>query len=476
MDQLLARTSSGGTTAWYLPDKLGSVRDIVSTTGTELDHIAYDSFGNIVTETNAANGDRFKFAGMQFDSASSLYFDRREVVHRERGRFVSLDPTGFSAGDTDLYRYAGNDASNAVDPTGLSFSQSVSDYWHYLTNPGDMDPDLQSAHNAAMTTLERDDVFDDRDGRGSWRVCVRRLNSAVGAAFYGITSMINGGADLEVQILKGAVAGGRLGFVYCPFTGLDVLPMRAGRRLLRLLCAGLHPDARRRQGDPEYPARRPRDIEPRRRSRGRCGSRVVEEVFENYLPTLDLRVNGRTIRTTAEHPFWVRGRGWVPAQQLRAGDQLRHDRRWLPVDGIDGPMAPGRSTTFPWRIIAATSSGTGCGALQSGPITLRRACRQRARVTPRLWRGLWPGDPKKIGKDELHHVAPIFLGGSKSGTKIPLPPAYHQGMTSRFRELWPYGSGKPPGAIARDIMKEVYKDYPPPAGHSWTYTMPPLWL
>ena len=47
VDELLARTSSGGTTAWYLTDKLGSVRDIVSSSGTELDHVVYDSFGNI---------------------------------------------------------------------------------------------------------------------------------------------------------------------------------------------------------------------------------------------------------------------------------------------------------------------------------------------------------------------------------------------------------------------------------------------
>ena len=53
----------GGTTAWYLTDKLGSVRNIVSTSGTELDHIVYDSFGNIVTETHATMGARFKFAG-----------------------------------------------------------------------------------------------------------------------------------------------------------------------------------------------------------------------------------------------------------------------------------------------------------------------------------------------------------------------------------------------------------------------------
>jgi YD repeat-containing protein len=35
VDQLLARTSASGTTAWCLPDKLGSVRDIVSSSGTE---------------------------------------------------------------------------------------------------------------------------------------------------------------------------------------------------------------------------------------------------------------------------------------------------------------------------------------------------------------------------------------------------------------------------------------------------------
>ena len=51
------------------------MRDIVSTSGTELDHIVYDSFGNIVTETNAANGDRFKFAGMQYDATTGQYYD-----------------------------------------------------------------------------------------------------------------------------------------------------------------------------------------------------------------------------------------------------------------------------------------------------------------------------------------------------------------------------------------------------------------
>jgi hypothetical protein len=43
VDELLARTSSGGTTAWYLPDNLGSMRDVVSIAAVVQDHVVYDS-------------------------------------------------------------------------------------------------------------------------------------------------------------------------------------------------------------------------------------------------------------------------------------------------------------------------------------------------------------------------------------------------------------------------------------------------
>ena len=105
VDEILARTSSGGSTAWYLPDKLGSVRDIVDSSGNELDHVVYGSFGNILTETDAANGDRFKYAGMEYDSVTGQYYDRARYYDAAIGRFMSRDPMGFRAGDADLYRY-----------------------------------------------------------------------------------------------------------------------------------------------------------------------------------------------------------------------------------------------------------------------------------------------------------------------------------------------------------------------------------
>ena len=118
VDELLARTSSSGTTAWYLPDNLGAMRDIISIAGAVQDHVVYDSFGNIVTETNATNGDRFKYAGMQYDPTTGGCYDHARNYAPTIGAFTSQDPIAFSAGDTNLHRYVTNSPTNHTDPTG----------------------------------------------------------------------------------------------------------------------------------------------------------------------------------------------------------------------------------------------------------------------------------------------------------------------------------------------------------------------
>jgi Glycosyltransferase like family len=80
VDELFARTSSSGATTWYITDKLGSVEDLVSSSGPVLDHITYDSFGNIATQTNASYTHRFMFAGMEYDSGTGLYYDHARYL------------------------------------------------------------------------------------------------------------------------------------------------------------------------------------------------------------------------------------------------------------------------------------------------------------------------------------------------------------------------------------------------------------
>ena len=92
--------------------------DIVSSAGTELDHIVYDSFGNILSETHSNNGDRFKFAGMEYDATTGQYYDRARGYSSIAGRFTAQDPAGFAAGLMNLYSYVGGGPTNDVDFTG----------------------------------------------------------------------------------------------------------------------------------------------------------------------------------------------------------------------------------------------------------------------------------------------------------------------------------------------------------------------
>jgi hypothetical protein len=61
----------------------------------------------------------------------------------------------------------------------------------------------------------------------------------------------------------------------------------------------------------------------------------VEEVFTNVAALLELHIGHRVIRTTAEHPFFVIGRGWTAARELMAGDRLRsHNERPVVLDQV----------------------------------------------------------------------------------------------------------------------------------------------
>jgi hypothetical protein len=51
----------------------------------------------------------------------------------------------------------------------------------------------------------------------------------------------------------------------------------------------------------------------------------VEEVFRLSARILELRVSGQLIETTDEHPFFVVGRGWTAAKDLKDGDVLVGD-------------------------------------------------------------------------------------------------------------------------------------------------------
>ncbi|QDS86922.1 Putative deoxyribonuclease RhsC [Rosistilla ulvae] len=110
---------------WYLTDHLGTTRELIGDDGSLLNRLSYDSFGNLVLETDAAFGTRYQFTGREFDDAVGLHYYRARFYDAKIGRFVSEDPIGFGGGDTNLQRYVGNVVIQLIDPSGLREEKSL---------------------------------------------------------------------------------------------------------------------------------------------------------------------------------------------------------------------------------------------------------------------------------------------------------------------------------------------------------------
>jgi RHS repeat-associated protein len=57
--------------------------------------------------------------GGRYDSETGLYDFRNRFYDPDKGRWLNLDPIGFDAGDSNLYRYVENNPANLTDAMGL---------------------------------------------------------------------------------------------------------------------------------------------------------------------------------------------------------------------------------------------------------------------------------------------------------------------------------------------------------------------
>jgi RHS repeat-associated protein len=127
VDEVLAEENigSGGVrdVLWAMTDHQGSVRDlarVTSGTASVVNHIVYDAFGKTVSETDAAIAHLYGYTGRELDKETGLQYNRARYLDLVLARWISQDPIGFAAGDTNLYRYVGNHPSYATDPSGLA--------------------------------------------------------------------------------------------------------------------------------------------------------------------------------------------------------------------------------------------------------------------------------------------------------------------------------------------------------------------
>jgi RHS repeat-associated protein len=130
---------SGGATYYLACDQVGSLRIVTDAAGTVIKTMDYDSFGNIIQDSNPTFDMPFGFAGGLHDPDTGLVrFGFREYSP-EIGRWTAKDPILFLGGSSDLYGYCISDPINFIDSIGLDNTPNDNGgYWQYSQSTGEI--------------------------------------------------------------------------------------------------------------------------------------------------------------------------------------------------------------------------------------------------------------------------------------------------------------------------------------------------
>jgi RHS repeat-associated protein len=159
---------------WAQQDANGDVTALLNNSGQVVERYVYDPYGAVTVldaNWNVRSGGsqyawRYLFQGGRQDPATGYVNFRNRDYSPSLGRWLKNDPLGFGGGDTNLYRFVGNDPSTITDPLGL---------WpvghHYIPISVITDPEIsrrlgQAARDLAIGTWTG--VTDPRHGFGTY--------------------------------------------------------------------------------------------------------------------------------------------------------------------------------------------------------------------------------------------------------------------------------------------------------------------
>jgi RHS repeat-associated protein len=120
------RNVGSSASTFPLYDSQGNAANFANSSASITSTLTYDTFGNIVDESGITDP-TVSWSGRQgyyYDNVSNLYYVRQRWYDPAARRFLTQDPLGFGGGDTNLFRYAGNDPVNSSDPSGQDDNDS----------------------------------------------------------------------------------------------------------------------------------------------------------------------------------------------------------------------------------------------------------------------------------------------------------------------------------------------------------------
>jgi len=117
----IAMIDANGTKYYLHYDQVGTLRAVSDTNHNIIKKIVYDTFGNVLSDSNPSFKIPFGFAGGLYDSDTKLTRFGYRDYDAYTGKWTAKDPIGFGGGDSNLYGYVLGDPVGFVDPTGESW-------------------------------------------------------------------------------------------------------------------------------------------------------------------------------------------------------------------------------------------------------------------------------------------------------------------------------------------------------------------
>lgn len=268
---------SGKQYYYYHNDQIGTPYKLTDRSGFVVWGTRFDSFGNALLSDVNQIDNQLRFPGQYFDAETGLHYNWRRYYDPIIGRYITADPIGI-AGGPNLYTYADADPINRIDPNGECAILGV-------------------VTGVAME-YARSQIMGDCFSYG--------LGDAIGDAFCG--------AGKLAKLAKMA------GCKNNSFTGDTLVHTEAGTKPIQDIKVGDKVRAYTEWNSQEV-------VE------------VVEDIITNTQDYLLVKLtleSGEVIEATNQHPFYILGRGWVEAEDLKIGYPLyRGDDSTLSIASIE---------------------------------------------------------------------------------------------------------------------------------------------
>ena len=114
--------TKGGLNYYLCYDQVGSLRLVTDTFGNVVKEIDYDSFGNVLADSDPSFTVPFGFAGGLYDVDTGLVHFGARDYDPDTGMWTAKDPILFKGRDTNLFGYVLKDPVNLIDPLGLIYN------------------------------------------------------------------------------------------------------------------------------------------------------------------------------------------------------------------------------------------------------------------------------------------------------------------------------------------------------------------